>query len=344
MQPKIHCGTSACSRQSLYTSHEDMKHFTVNELSINIYKTIEVEVVGGTRPRLTFIHKDNKQKFFFKTYTHTPREVWAECLASHIAELLDIKSQQVTIKTAPNGLEKVLRRRYPKLLPDDWKPVGSLARNIFPKNVETTYGAAIVETPTKPLKLEDIESKLAIKYYASEDLTQSYADMVIFDALIGNMDRHHKNWGVCTEQKYKQQLLLDKKKLIPLRYFTPLFDLGSSLMFELSDEKVQEMLNDESKLVNYVEKSKFGFILDSEGSKINMFALIEGHIKTKSKWGKRFKKSLLKVKKLDMLEVASLVIKMPMSDTLEYDLNRRKLLFKSLLMRYNRLSNIVNGS
>lgn len=102
-----------------------MKHFTVNEISINIYRTIEFEAVGGSRPRLTFIHKDNKQRFFFKTYTHSPREVWAECLASHIAELLDIKAQQVTIKTAPRRLEEVLRERFPQLLPEDWRSVGS---------------------------------------------------------------------------------------------------------------------------------------------------------------------------------------------------------------------------
>lgn len=321
-----------------------MKHFTVNEININIYKTIEVEVVGGSRPRLTFIHKDKKQRFFFKTYTHSPREVWAECLASHIAELMGIRAQLVTIKTAPKRLEEVLRARFPTLLPDDWKPVGSLARNIFPKKVETTYGAAIVETPTKPLSLEVVEEKVTSKFYAAEDLLQSYADMVVFDALIGNMDRHHENWGICTEQRYKQQLLLDKKRLVPLRYFTPLFDHGSSLMFELSDEKVQEFLSDENKLINYVEKSKFGFILNTDGNKVNMFAIIEEHINANSGWGKRFKKSLEKVKQIDMLELASLVIKMPSIDILEYDNNRRKLLYKSLLMRYNRLVGILDGN
>lgn len=323
--------------------NDDVKHFTVNEININIFKTIEVEVVGGSRPRLTFLHKDKNQRFFFKTYTHSPREVWAECLASHIAELMGIKAQLVTIKTAPKSLEKVLRERFPTLLPENWKAVGSLARNIFPKKVETIYGAAIVETPTNPLTLEVVEQKMSSKFYAAEDLLQSYADMVVFDALIGNMDRHHENWGICIEQRYKQQLLLDKKRLVSLRYFTPLFDHGSSLMFELSDEKVEEFLNDEQKLINYVAKSKFGFILNTEGNKVNMFAIIEEHIKANSSWGNRFKESLNKVKQIDMLELASLVIKMPSIDLLEYDNKRRKLLFKSLLMRYNRLIEILDG-
>jgi hypothetical protein len=317
-----------------------MMHFTVHELDFKRFRAVELEVVGGSRPRLTFFHSDNRQKFFFKTYTHTPREVWAECLASHIAELMDIKAQQVTIKIAPKALEKILRKRYPKSLPKDWRPVGSFARNIFPKRVETTYGGAIVETPTEPLTLEEIESRMRSKYYAADDLLQNYADMVIFDALIGNMDRHHENWGVCADEQYRQQVLIDRKQLVPLRYFTPLFDHGSSLMFELSDENVQNFLDNEQMLINYVEKSKFGFILNTEGKKTNMFDIIEKHIELKTFWGKRFKKSLIRIKRLDLLEVASLVLKMPSLEILEYNSLRRKLLFKSLHLRYNKLIEI----
>lgn len=320
-----------------------MMHFTVHELKTSRYKrTVHVQVVGGSRPRLTFYHKKNGKKYFFKTYTHSPREVWAECLASHIAELMSIEAQQVTIKTTPKSLEKILRQQYPKILPKDWKGVGSFARNIFPKKVETTYGAAILETPSNPLTLEEIEGKIRVKYYSPEDLLQSFADMVVFDILIGNMDRHHENWGICADEKYKQQLLLDKKTLISLRYFTPLFDHGSSLMFELSDKNVADMLEDETKLINYVENSKFGFILNSGGNKSNMFAILEDHLKSNSAWSKRFKKSLSKVSQIDMLELSSLVLKMPSLPILEYDSNRRKLLYKSLLLRYNRLSEIFS--
>ena len=88
-----------------------MKHFTVTELDMGKYKTITgpAEVVGGSRPRLTLFHKDGNQKFFFKTYSHNPREVWAECLASHIAELMCVKAQSVTIKKTPQRLDDALR-------------------------------------------------------------------------------------------------------------------------------------------------------------------------------------------------------------------------------------------
>lgn len=316
-----------------------MKHFTVQPIDLDKYKSITgpVEVVGGSRPRITLTHKDTNQKFFFKTYTHNPREVWAECLASHLAELVGIDAQQVTIKVAPKRLENSMRKSYPKQLPKGWKPVGTLARNIFTKGVEITYGSVILAAPSKPMRLEDIEEHISKRYYAPEDLLQAFSDMVVFDAFIGNMDRHHENWGVCEEEKYKQQVLFEPRRLVGLRRFTPLFDHGSSLMFELSDTDVKNLLSDDTRLERYVDGVKFGFLLNSGGDKIGPIGLMSTHIKNKTKWGGRFKKSLEKIKYVDLLDVAELIIKMPVPEMLEYDSDRRSLLYKSILLRYNKL-------
>lgn len=314
-----------------------MKHFTVNMIDLVKYKSVRgpIEVVGGSRPRITLVHKDTNQKFFYKTYTHNPREVWAECLASHLAHLVGIDAQQVTIKTAPKKLEEAMRALYEQQLPKNWKPVGTLARNIFPKGTEITYGSAILSTPTKALRLEDIEDSITKRYYAPQDILQAFADMVVFDSFIGNMDRHHENWGVCEDDKYKQQVLIEPKRLVGLRKFTPLFDHGSSLMFELSDSDVADMLKDDRRLNKYVNESKFGFLLNTSGEKVNPLALMSSHIVNKTKWGARFKKSLDKIKSIDLLDVAELIIQMPVPELLEYSAQRRSLLYKSILLRYN---------
>lgn len=316
-----------------------MKHFTVAKIDLSKYKSISgpLEVVGGSRPRLTLIHKDSNQRFFFKTYTHNPREIWAECLASHVAELAGIRAQAVTIKIAPPLLVKAMKGRYGTVLPKDWKPVGTLARNIFPRNIDITYGSAIVETPSDPLTLKRIEDRIRSKYYAADDLLEAFSDMVVFDVLIGNMDRHHENWGICEDKRYKQQLLFDKKKLVDLRNFTPLFDHGSSLMFELSDKDIDDITADEAKLQRYVEGNKFGFLLDISGNTSNPFELLKEHLDTNTSWKPRIKKSLAKIKDIDLLALAELIIQMPIPEELEYNDNRRKLLYKAFLLRYNRL-------
>jgi hypothetical protein len=319
-----------------------MKHFTVRELSLDKYNRIEssIQVFGGSRPRLTLYHRDGNQKYFFKTYSHTSREVWAECLASHLAELAGIKAQAVTIKTTPPALKKYLLEHYPERLPKDWKPIGTLSRNIFPKNIEIIYAAGILGTPSDPITLRDIEEKIRARYYAPEDLLQNFADMVVFDAFIGNMDRHHENWGVCEDKRYKQQVMFDRKKVVKLRYFTPLFDHGSSLMFELGEEKVQEFLNDKTKLEEYVNRSRFGYLLGHDRKKHNPFSIIEQQLKSNGPWKSRFKESTRKFVDIDLLAVASLVLQMPSLDVLDYNLVRRRLLYKSLLLRYNKIVEI----
>ncbi len=313
--------------------------YTVKLIDLDKYKSVtgpRVEVVGGSRPRLTLTHKSTNQKYFFKTYTHNAREVWAECLASHIAELAGLNAQQVTIKRAPKALASAVKSRYEKQLPKDWKPVGTLARNIFPKNVEITYGSAIVQSLSTPITLDYLEAQIKKRYYAAEDILQAVSDMIVFDTLIGNMDRHHENWGVYETAKYKQQLLFGPQESVKYRKFTPLFDHGSSLMFELGDDKIARMATDTKYIKKYVEDSRFGFLLSLEGEKINPFNLIEQHITNKTSWKKRFKRSLEKIVQLDVLDLADIIIKMPVSEALEYSAERRTVLYKALLLRYNK--------
>jgi hypothetical protein len=112
-------------------------------------------------------------------------------------------------------------------------------------------------------------------------------------------------------------------------------------MFELSDINVSDFLKDEKRLVDYVEKSKFGFILDTTGSKTNMFDMLDQHLTQKTAWKPRFKKSLVKVKGLDLLALAGLIIQMPSLEILEYSNERRTLLYKSMLIRYNKLIELL---
>jgi hypothetical protein len=318
-----------------------MKYFTVGQINLEDYKSASTEAVsGGSRPRIVFVHNKTNQKFFFKTYSHNTREVWAEALASHIGELIGLRIQKVTIKTVPERLKPALLSRFPEKHRENWTPIGTLARNIFPRDYEITYGAAIVGATDAPLTLDQVASSISSRYYAPEDLLRDYADMIVFDAFIGNMDRHHENWGISTSAAYRQMMMFGKTAIKDKRHFTPLFDHGSSLMFELDDNKVMEYSGDDNQLERYIETGNYSFLADRSGNKANVFHIIEEEIKAGSDWGNRFNSSIEKVMQINLLTLGNLITQMPNLKELDYDQSRKQLLHKSLLMRYNKLKGL----
>jgi hypothetical protein len=64
-----------------------------------------------------------------------------------------------------------------------------------------------------------------------KDLIEDYIRMILFDALIGNSDRHHSNWGLYNKEgEY---------------FFAPLYDHSPSLGFNLTDEKIKQFYRDQ---------------------------------------------------------------------------------------------------
>ena len=120
-------------------------------------------------------------------------------------------------------------------------------------------------------------------YYDRDTLVDKYSDMpysfqmivesmkgilgistiskiVLFDALIGNSDRHHSNWGI-TETKAFLSL---EKGLFPVNAMTisPLYDNGSSLCSYINENDIETILKDKMKyeaIINTKSKSAIGW-------------------------------------------------------------------------------------
>jgi hypothetical protein len=76
---------------------------------------------------------------------------------------------------------------------------------------------------------------------------------LVFDALVGNTDRHHQNWGVLIELRPR----LDQQTPSVAFQLAPTFDHGSSLGRELTDEARQRHLK-EGTVGRYISKATGG--------------------------------------------------------------------------------------
>ena len=92
-------------------------------------------------------------------------------------------------------------------------------------------------------------------------------NMLLFDAIVGNNDRHFFNWGVLRHLKGEHK-----------PYFSPIYDTARGLFWNYSDEKVLSLYSDEKQLSNRIvkycndTKPKIGWDGEKE---INHFQLVE---------------------------------------------------------------------
>ena len=81
----------------------------------------------------------------------------------------------------------------------------------------------------------------------SQEAMEQFADYLLLDAIIGNTDRHHENWGLLRERSEESWKIM----------LAPSFDHASSLGRELSDNTISRRL-DEGSIGAYSEKAPGG--------------------------------------------------------------------------------------
>ena len=84
--------------------------------------------------------------------------------------------------------------------------------------------------------------------------------ILLFDALIGNSDRHHSNWGITVTKSF---LAVEKnEKEVNVMTMSPLYDNGSSLCSYINENDIETILKDKMKyeaIINTKSKSAIGW-------------------------------------------------------------------------------------
>lgn len=321
--------------------YDQMKRYPIRKLIIDRFNPLErtsLELSGGSRPRLVLQYRRTKKRVLIKSYTHNPHEIYSEYLASRLAAICELPAQSAVLKVIPPHVVQWLKDEAGDVIGKYWKPITVEVANIFPDNIQVVYGKDILGNPEKRTTLVHVENSLSERYGNCEDLVQSYMNMVVFDAFIGNMDRHHENWGICISEKFRKSVLLPEMSnyidFSKERYFTPLFDHGSSLMFELPETKLISMNEDTDLIARYANK-KYGFILTPSGEKGNVFDILTGYSNLSEQWKVRVKKAVGIIIDNDFVDYQNVIERMPINNDYGWTTTRKDVIIKCLQIRYN---------
>jgi hypothetical protein len=109
-----------------------------------------------------------------------------------------------------------------------------------------------------------------------EQVFDKFVAMLVFDALIGSMDRHPRNWGVIAPESQTSDVIGGGSRI----RFSPIYDSARALLWDLSDAKIKAL--SASDLKRYIEKSSPRIGLPHAARKCNHFELL-AHVSAKHK-------------------------------------------------------------
>jgi hypothetical protein len=174
----------------------------------------------GTKLKFWCQPKGEDERWLFKYPRPDSGEHWAEKIAAEIAGCLGIAHAVVELATAGGrrgSVSKSFARRGRVLFHGN-----ELLAKIMDYDLDKTHG----QSDHSLANIFHVLEAVFRDEVAVEIARRQFAGYLVLDALIGNTDRHHENWG-----------LLVKRTETGMRGFlAPTFDHASSLGRDLRDE------------------------------------------------------------------------------------------------------------
>lgn len=239
----------------------------------------------GTRNKCVVLSPYDNTDYYFKTSLNKPGrdykyEFYSEIIASQIGQLLGFNTLQYDIAKRNNL-------------------VGCISKSMIPIGYELKEGINVLTGYDNKYKPEEKEQRALYSFEFIENalngadygkFIKNIVETIIFDAIIGNSDRHQENWGIISrmgdieeeiplsfwERVRKKKLTLPRAKT----YFAQIYDSGCCLAREEVDDKVEKMLRDKIMFEAYINRGQSEIHWGNPPKKLNHFDLID-KVKTK---------------------------------------------------------------
>ena len=194
----------------------------------------------GTREKFWYRKPDDETNWLFKHPRPNTGEHWAEKIAAEVASVMGITHAKVE-------LAQFQEER------------GSVTESFALGDGTLYHGNQMLEVTIEGYKLQrkfyqsshtlaniwKVMDSVFVKPEDAQEEKLTIADYLVLDALIGNTDRHHENWGVLrwwVDDSWRG-------------FVAPSYDHASSLGRELLDER-RNMLLTENRVGDYAEKGR----------------------------------------------------------------------------------------
>ena len=213
---------------------------------------------NGSEKKKTMILDEKKYLVKFPDSNRSPKlnisyinNVYSEYIGSKIFELLGINAQKVKL-----GYYHQEERMFYVCACEDF--TNENTKLIEFEKLEN----ASLDSEGERKDLSDIKHIIELNTYNIDKTSfkNFFWDMFIVDCLIGNTDRHNGNFGFIKNIKTEELTL------------APIYDCGSCLFSTFTDEKMEEVLNNEGLLRDCIENTSSA--IKYNGSKIKYYDFI----------------------------------------------------------------------
>lgn len=173
-----------------------------------------------------------------------PNESITEQLMTRIGQTIGIKVAESNLMLAKGQLRFL--SKYFLNIKDEQLVHGSEIITAYIKDEEFVQKVDEANQTKELFTFESILDAIKEVYQDNEKkIISGFIEMLFFDALVGNNDRHFENWGV-----------IENVKKISDAQFSPVYDTARGLFWNYHESNLDKFLKSEKKFKNYIKGSK----------------------------------------------------------------------------------------